>query len=80
MPSRSTAEATDERYYPGFDEFHRLLPELKPALVAMGVQEKARRDTTELRQSTDKTLGVANLSLAVALIAVAVAVLLAVID
>jgi hypothetical protein len=43
----------------------------------MALQEQARRNTTELRQSADKTLGVAKLSLAVALIAVAVAVLLA---
>jgi hypothetical protein len=61
--------------WPGFDDFGRLLPELKLALLAGGLSERRAR---EQAASSEKALRVAYLTLAVSLVAVVVAVIAAV--
>lgn len=60
--------------WPGFDNFAALLPELKLALVASGLQERQRREQSA---SSTRALRVAYATLAMSLMAVVVAVIVA---
>jgi hypothetical protein len=67
----------DPSSWPGFDNFSRLLPELKTALLLAGLQEHSRRETAELRlltqEASESTIRMAKRSLAVAYAALVVA-------
>jgi hypothetical protein len=63
----------DPGCWPGFDDFSRLLPELKLALLAAGLQERARR---EMALSATRALRVAYCALAVSLATLVVSVVL----
>jgi hypothetical protein len=59
---------------PGFDEYRRLLPELKLQLVLIGYQERSRRSADRFAR---RSLIVALIALAVAVISLGVSIILA---
>jgi len=67
-------EMLEPANWPGFDDFGRLLPELKLALLAGGINERRAR---EQAASSEKALRVAYLTLAVSFVALVVAVIVA---
>jgi hypothetical protein len=69
------AEMMNPASWPGFaDEFSRLLPELKLALLSAGLQEQARR---EAKKTAARTLIVTYAILSVSVLAVVAAVVIA---
>jgi hypothetical protein len=60
---------------PGYDDFDRLLPELKSALLVAGLTERQRRD---LAASANQTITVARLTLAIAIVTLLASIILAV--
>jgi hypothetical protein len=65
-------EMLDPQNWPGFDDFAHLLPELKIALLAAGLQERQRR---EQAASAQRALLAAYAILAVSVVTLIVAVI-----
>lgn len=59
---------------PGFDDYRRILPELKLSLILIGAQERSRRNSDRLGS---RSLLVAVLAVAVALVSLIVSIILA---
>jgi hypothetical protein len=74
---RALSEMLQGQNWPGFDEFSRLLPELKLQLVASGLQELQRRDNAK---TAARSLLVACTALVVSIAPLAVAVTVAVVS
>lgn len=62
----------DPASWPGFDDFPRILPELKLALLTAGLQERARRESNV---SAERALRIAYLALLVALATLVVSII-----
>ena len=62
--------------WPGYDDFDRLLPELKSALLMAGLTERQRRDAAA---SATQTLMVAKITLAVVIVTLVASIVLAVV-
>jgi hypothetical protein len=62
--------------WPGYNDFDRLLPELKSALLAAGLTERLRRDAAA---SATQTLTVAKLTLGVAIVTLLASIVFAVV-
>jgi hypothetical protein len=60
--------------WPGYDDFNRILPELKSALLSAGLAERQRRD---LAASARHMLAVAKLTLAVVVVTLLTSIVLA---
>ena len=69
---RAIADMLEPANWPGFDEFAKLGPELKIALLAAGFRERAQRDQAE---SAARALRVAYATLATSLAAIIVALI-----
>jgi hypothetical protein len=69
---KAISEMLEAANWPGFDNFGRLLPELKLALLTAGLRERqARREAA----SAEKALRVAYATLAVSIVALVIAVI-----
>lgn len=64
----------DPASWPGFDDFGRLLPELKLALLAAGIQEQARRESAA---TSARSIRIAYAALGVAAVTLVVSVVIA---
>ena len=71
---KAIAQMLEPENWPGFDDFGRLLPELKLQLLSAGLRERQRR---EQAASTKRALRVAYATLAVSGLAVALGVIAA---
>ncbi len=67
----------DPSSWPGFDNFERLLPELKTALLMAGLQERARRETVQLRREAARDRRLAYVVLAVAVATLVASIVIA---